>query len=185
MPWIIAGKRADPIQGSNVFLAACQRPTPPQGQRDGRFTLEPWENASGTCLENTCHQHSFQDANYHDQIVKERNKPTPQHRSAARPARDLSWTEVHSGPRSAQAIQLPKRASTHGESHEPSGGNRSPANKDRPQDSWKLTDPRRVVKHLKKNWQKASETMPVAFKPNGGRHDNGVLLRGHRKRRQR
>jgi hypothetical protein len=23
-PWIIAGKRADPIQGSNVFLAACQ-----------------------------------------------------------------------------------------------------------------------------------------------------------------
>jgi len=25
-PWIIAGKRADPIQGSNVFLAACQRP---------------------------------------------------------------------------------------------------------------------------------------------------------------
>jgi len=27
-PWIIAGKRADPIQGSNVFLAACQRPPP-------------------------------------------------------------------------------------------------------------------------------------------------------------
>jgi len=97
-PWIIAGKRADPIQGSNVFLAACQRPIPPQGQRDGRFTLEPWENASCGRLENGHIRHSFQDANYHDQIVKERNKPTPQHRSAARPARDLSWTEVHSGP---------------------------------------------------------------------------------------
>jgi hypothetical protein len=42
-------------------------------------------------------RHSFQDANYHDQIVKEQNKPTPQHRSEATPARGLSWTEVRLG----------------------------------------------------------------------------------------
>jgi len=45
-PWIIAGKRADPIQGSNVFLAACQRPLSDRSPTGNRFTLEPWENAS-------------------------------------------------------------------------------------------------------------------------------------------
>ena len=109
-PRIIAGKRADTIRGSNVFLAACRRPTRvPTASRLslGRTPLRD------RVLRTRPVRHSFQDANYHDQIVKERHGPhAPLY--AARPARVLSWTEVRSGQRRKHAFLRPNRASTHG-----------------------------------------------------------------------
>jgi hypothetical protein len=63
------------------FLAACttlrpeHAPLQKKACRNGVGHALPWENASRLRLENGTLRHSFQDANYHDQIVKEHNKP--------------------------------------------------------------------------------------------------------------
>ena len=101
---------------------------------------EPWENASEkpscTALKATCHNARkpsiqnhlikeqkrnssafFQDANYHDQIVKEQNEPAVHQAPTARDPDHSGnthcwvppWTEVRPG--------RPERASTHGNNH--------------------------------------------------------------------
>ena len=63
-----------PSGKSRTFLALVSGASPRGNPRHA--ALEPWENASRNRLENGSVRHSFQDANYHDQIVKERHKPT-------------------------------------------------------------------------------------------------------------
>jgi hypothetical protein len=52
MPWIIAGKRADPIQGSNVFLAACSRQPSGRSQKTAASRLSLGRTPPGSRLEN-------------------------------------------------------------------------------------------------------------------------------------
>jgi len=52
MPWIIAGKRADPIQGSNVFLAACSRQPFGRSQKTAASRLSLGRTPPGSRLEN-------------------------------------------------------------------------------------------------------------------------------------
>ena len=127
---IIAGKRADPIQDERLSatlprtnritpirtwqklrnFSLLSRP-PPSGRSQERSGREPWENALETG-KNRFLPAFFQDANYHDQIVKEQNKPTAQwhHRLAT-----LTEAAPISGRRHGQRFDpgLPGRASTH------------------------------------------------------------------------
>jgi len=93
-PQIIAGKRADTIWGKTIFplhpwrgagthfsgipegkpvkSRSIHEPSPRIAPRNR--APEPWENASREPLETALLRHSFQDANYHDQIVNDRKR---------------------------------------------------------------------------------------------------------------
>ena len=72
-PRILAGKRADTTRGSNVFSLRHRAELPKQNQTRHAIAL-------GERRRNPVRRRAlpafFQDANYHDQIVKEQNKPT-------------------------------------------------------------------------------------------------------------
>ena len=125
-PQILAGKRADTTWGSNVFSLRHHAELPKQNQTRHAIAL-------GERRRNPVRRRAlpafFQDANYHDQIVKEQNKPTamvspPSLMKATpqRPAHDLFRHHCHGQRFAADSIAMPKspkRASTHDQLPEP------------------------------------------------------------------
>ena len=137
VPWIIAGKRADPIQGSNVFLAACQRL--PRKTAASRLSLG--RTPPGPRLENAIRSAFFSRCQL----------PRPNCQRTKRADR-TAWIRGTNGSCSVMdrgssrpamahlAIHRPKRASTHGrDCHEPPRGNRSRARGDRPRGFKKIS----------------------------------------------
>jgi len=125
-PQILAGKRADTTWGSNVF-SLRHRLTCRSNSR--RHAIALGERRSIPVRRQDLAAF-FQDANYHDQIVKEQNKPTamvsPPSRMKAtppRPAHDLFRHCCHGQRFDPEQIAIelfiPKRASTHDQLPEP------------------------------------------------------------------
>lgn len=67
----LRSRRLGPVE--RFFLALIQSGTP-HAACTTFVAPEPWENASREPLETALLRHSFQDANYHDQIVNERRR---------------------------------------------------------------------------------------------------------------
>jgi len=92
-PQILAGKRADTTWGSNVFSLRHHAELPKQNQTRHAIALGERRSIPVRRQDLTAF---FQDANYHDQIVKEQNKPIAMRTSSPRmetttlrPAHDL------------------------------------------------------------------------------------------------
>jgi len=127
-PRILAGKRADTIRGSNVF-SLRHRPELPK-QKQVRHAIALGERRRNP-VRGRALPAFFQDANYHDQIVKEQNKPTamkpPPPRMEATPLRSahdllpavtaMDRGSIRQGTQNQRA--KPKRASTHDQRSEP------------------------------------------------------------------
>ena len=105
-PRILAGKRADTTRGSNVFSLRHHEELPKQIPTRHAIALGERRRV---LVRRRALPAFFQDANYHDQIVKEQNKPAAMQSSPPRmettplrPAHDLlrrslPWTEVRTG----------------------------------------------------------------------------------------
>ena len=70
--WPTASLRSRRLSPVLRFFLALIQGTPAAAEATD-VVPEPWENASREPLETAPLRHSFQDANYHDQIVNERN----------------------------------------------------------------------------------------------------------------
>ena len=72
--WLFSPKTEEALLGSDLRLFLALFPGMPPTTCVAYDLPGPWENAFRETLETPPLQHSFQDANYHDQIVNERKR---------------------------------------------------------------------------------------------------------------
>jgi hypothetical protein len=101
--WLFSPKTEETLLGSDLRLFLALFPRMPPTACAAHDIPGPWENAFRETLETPPLQHSFQDANYHDQIVNERERASDG-RSHCRPVCGNRTRDKWDRPRQTQNL---------------------------------------------------------------------------------
>ena len=101
--WLFSPKNEEALLGSDLRLFLALFPGMPSTTCAAHDSPGPWENAFREPLETAPLQHSFQDANYHDQIVNERERASDG-RSHCRPVCGNRTRDKWDRPRQTQNL---------------------------------------------------------------------------------